>query len=50
VQRCRWLTLFVPLYAGRGTIRGAHYAVVTLVGFSLNLLLFWYLFRSRSAG
>ena len=40
------LTLFVPLYTRVAARFGARtVTVATLVGFSLNVLLFWYLFR-----
>ena len=40
------LTLFVPLYTRVAARFGARtVTVATLIGFSLNVLLFWYLFR-----
>ena len=43
------LTLFVPLYTRVAARFGARsVTVLTLVGFSLNVLLFWYLFRFQS--
>jgi ATP:ADP antiporter, AAA family len=43
------LTLFVPLYTRVAARFGARtVTVATLIGFSLNVLLFWYLFRFHS--